>query len=116
MGAVAIKRCAVLGLSHRSDASKPISAGAQSICVVVEQGMFRDEATSSRVKFINAAGGGQKCLEQGSLTILVKVSLWLGNRTGQILAKPRIVLFIAALGRSNHNTSLCRQLAKERGA
>jgi hypothetical protein len=42
MGAVAIERCAVLGLSYRPDASKPISASAQPISVVVEQGMLRD--------------------------------------------------------------------------
>jgi len=31
MGAVAIKRCAILGLSYRPDASKPISASAQPV-------------------------------------------------------------------------------------
>ena len=59
------------------------------------------------VKIRDPARRHQEGFEQGSLAVLVQVSLRVGDRLGNVLAEPGVVLFIAAFG-SHHDHTVGR--------
>ena len=77
---------------RRADAAEPVGGRAQTVAVVVEQGMLRGQLRTGAVILVDPAAGGQKRLEQRDLAVLIEVGLGVGDRLGEILAEPGEVL------------------------
>src|SRR5512138_315254 len=79
-----------------SKAAKPIGLGAEAITIIVDKSVFSRKPVLNFVKLGSSARRDKECLEKGDLAVLIQIGIGVCDFFGEILAKPREILFIAA--------------------
>ena len=116
MGSDPVKLRAVLGPLRGVDAAEPIGGRAQTVAIVVDQGMLGGQARSGAIELGDLAAGQEERFEKGDLAVFVQIRARVRDRLREVLSESGEVLFIAAPGRCDDDAVRRREPAEERAA